>query len=94
MRFQKINAGGVVRADGVSIQIKHHDYLEYKNSTGLAKVSMDYDPETREINVYGSQVDVWETQNGMENIPLPVREKITLDLKEGLTLLTGKFVVT
>ena len=94
MHFQKINAGGVVRSDGVSIQIKHHDYLDYKNSTGVAKVSMDYDPATREINVYGSQADLWETKNGMEAVPMPVREKMTLDLKEGLALLTGKFVVT
>ena len=93
MHFQKINEGGVSRVDGVLIQIKHHDYLEYGNGDGIAAVSLDFDPKSREITVYASQVNVWKTQNGMEEIPETVREQIVVDLKGGLTLLKGKFVV-
>ena len=93
MKFRKINPGGVRREDGVSIQIKHHDYLEYRNQVGVANVSVDYDPETREINVYASQVTDWETQSKTEKIPAPIREQMAHDLKDGLALLKGKFVV-
>ena len=92
MHFQKINAGGVRRDDGVSIQIKHHDFLEYRNDNGSTTISMDYDPETREINVYASQVIAWETQNGAENITASAQEKMIADLQDGLKLLKGKFI--
>ncbi len=93
MHFIKVNPGGVRREDGVSIQVKHHDYLEYRNQVGMVKISVDYDPETREINVYASQVTDWETLNGSETIPFTERAQIVLDLKDGLALLKGKFVV-
>lgn len=93
MKFQKINEGSVQRDDGVSFQIMHPDYLEYRDSDHVAIVSMDYDPRTRQITVYASSVDKWNTAN--EIVPMSDTEKMQLvkDLTEGLFLLNRKFVV-
>ena len=71
----------------------HHDHLEYRSHAGVATISVDYGSDTEESNVYASQTTNWEAQNGKEAIPVPLQEKMTADLKNGLALLKGKFVV-
>lgn len=93
MGFCKVNEGGVEHDDGVSIQIKHHDYLLYQRGGRRIEISMGYAPSAREIYVYASEVKSWASPHGSEL--LSESEKIMLenDLKQGLGLLKGNFVL-
>lgn len=93
MQFTKINEGGVRRDDGITIQIRHPEFLEYRDGDALARVPVDYDPDTRQIAVYATEVDAWETSAGAAQMPESRREQMVRDLTEGLKLLKGNFVV-
>jgi hypothetical protein len=93
MEFRKVNEGGVRREDGVTIQIKHPEFLEYCDGDAVARVSVGYEPATRQITVYASEVDSWETSAGAAQMPQSRRDQLVTDLKEGLKLLKGNFVV-
>lgn len=93
MKYQKINEGGVSREDGISFQIKHPDYIEYYEQDNVAIVTMDYDPTTRAITVYASNVNKWKTSSGITEMPQDKKQQLINTLEEGLVLLKGKFVV-
>lgn len=93
MQFKKVNKGGVSRDDGVSIQITHPEYLEYRDGDCSVNISMDYDPATRKITVYASQVDTWKVSQVTVSMPQSCQLQMIKDLEEGLALLNGNFVV-
>lgn len=53
MQFQKVNEGGAERADGISVQIKHPEYLEYRAGEKMVEVTLDFEQAARRANVYG-----------------------------------------
>ena len=93
MKFKKINELKVNGPDGSWIQIKNHDYLEYGSDIGVVQITVGYDPAKREIVVYASEAKTRETPSGTEDIPASEHQVIVDDLKEGLALLKGKFIV-
>jgi len=93
MEFQKINEGAVVGENGISIQIKHPEFLEYSDGDNIAVVSIDYDPISKQIEVYASHVDTWKTLSGVEPMSEAKRQQLVEHLTEGLVLLKGKFLI-
>ena len=93
MEFYKINEGGVRRDDGVNIQIKHHDYLLYQIGDRSIEVSMGYEPSAREIYVYASEVQGWDSPNDSDSFTEADRKIFIDNLKQGLGLLKGNFVL-
>ena len=93
MKFYKVNEGGARRDDGVVVQIKHADYLEYREGDLAVDVSIGYDPATRQIHVYVSDVTHWSRPNPSIPILDDKKREIALNLEEALGLLKGKFIV-
>ncbi len=93
MKFYKINAGGVARDDGIEIQIKHADYLEYCDGEKSTEISIGFDPATKQIFVYGTEVENWSKPIQGMKISSVEKAAILENLSEGLLLLNGKFIV-
>ena len=53
--LRKINKGGVLSSEGWSIQVTHPEILEYRISNTVIVVNLDYDPNTRTVNVYATE---------------------------------------
>lgn len=94
MKFLKINEGGARSDTGIVVQIKHADYLEYSDGGRAVDVSIGYDPSTREISVYASEITHWSRPHRSAAISDAERDEIANNLKEALGLLKGKFVVS
>lgn len=93
MNFRKINEGGVQRDDGVTVQIKHADYLEYREGDRAVDISIGYDPRTRQIFVYASEIDGWSRPDPAVGITADKKKEIVNNLKEALGCLKGHFVI-
>ena len=93
MKFYKVNEGGVHSDNGIIVQIKHADYLEYKEDDSSVDVSIGYDPSTRQIHVYASAVTHWSRPNSSVLISDAKKVEIAQNLTEALGLLKGKYVV-
>lgn len=93
MRYKKINELTVQGSDGSSIQIRHHDYLEYRSNEGVVQVTVGYEPTRMQILVYASEANTRETSSGTKDISVSDHQAIIDNLKEGLALLKGTFVV-
>jgi len=94
MNFRKINEGGAQRDDGVIVQIKHADYLEYREGDRAVDISIGYDPRTRQISVYASEIDGWSRPDPTVGIAEDKKKEILDNLKEALSCLKGNFVVS
>ncbi|WP_085717715.1 hypothetical protein [Pseudomonas sp. B28(2017)] len=94
MKFYKLNEGGAKRDDGVVVQIKHPDYLEYTEGDLSVDVSIGYDPSTRQIFVYASELTNWSRPTSVVPISDVKKQEIAQNLKEALGALKGKFVVS
>lgn len=92
MRFEKVNEGGAERADGVSVQIKHPEYLEYRAGSKMLEVTVDFNKTNRQINVYASSAGAWTSPAG-QALTADEKAKLRRDLEEALALLPGSFVV-
>jgi hypothetical protein len=93
MIFTKINEGGVVGNGGVVIQVKHPDYLEYREGEWVADVSIGYDPSSKKIHVYASQLDFWKKNKNVKPMSESKKVEIAKNLKNALVLLKGNYVV-
>lgn len=94
MRFYKLNEGGAQRDDGIVVQIKHADYLEYSEGDLAVDVSIGYDPSTRQIFVYASELTHWSRPAPTVPISDVKKREIARNLEEALSLLKGAFVVS
>lgn len=92
-KFKRINAGGVIRNDDVMIQITGPNTLEYKENNNLIILDLGYDPIKKIVYVYVSDVSVWDYADKLNIITESEKKKIIENLKEGLSLLSGKFEV-
>jgi hypothetical protein len=93
MSFRKINEGGAEGPDGVVVQIKGPEILEYRWGDRVALIGVDYDPTKKLSTVQGSDVKYWEGAGTSALIPADVRQKIAQDLLCAVALLKGNFVV-
>lgn len=93
MSFYKLNEGGVSNDEGVLIQIKHPEYLEYRDGIFFVNVSIGYDPKERKIYVYASDLTHWVDPDSQATISEAKRRDICNNLIEGLGLLTGNYVI-
>ena len=93
MGFYKLNEGGVSNDEGVLIQIKHPDYLEYRDGIFSVYVSIGYDPKERKIYVYARDLTHWINPDSQASISEATRRDICNNLTEGLGLLTGNYVI-
>ncbi len=94
MSFYKVNEGGARNDAGVVIQIKHPEYLEYRDSRHFVDVSVGYDPLARKIYVYASGLTHWKGPDSAMPITAEQKQEIVSNLQEALSLLTGTFVVS
>jgi len=93
MRFYKINEGGAGRDDGIVVQIKHADYLEYREGELAVDLSIGYDRLTRQIYVYASDATHWSRPDPSVVITATKKFEIIKNLEEALALLKGNYVV-
>ena len=94
MSFHKVNEGGARSDTGVVIQIKHPDYLEYRDGLRSVDVSVGYDPVARKIYVYASELTNCKAPDSAPPITDTEKQTIMSNLREALKLLKGKFVVS
>lgn len=94
MNFRKINEGGAQRDDGVTVQIKHADYLEYREGGRAVDISIGYDPRMRQVFVYASEIDSWNRPDPTVGITEDQKKEIVDNLKEALSCLKGNFIVS
>lgn len=93
MSFHKVNEGGARSDAGVVVQIKHPEYLEYRDGQLSVDVSIGYDPAARKIYVYASELTHWK-EPPSEPITEAQRQEVADNLKEALGLLKGTYVVS
>lgn len=93
MSFQKVNEGGARNDSGVVIQIKHPEYLEYRDGHRSVDVSIGYDPAVRKIYVYASDLTHWKDSDSAMQMTEAQRQEVVSNLKEALNLLKGAYVV-
>lgn len=94
MSFHKVNEGGACSDAGVVVQIKHPEYLEYSDGQHSVDVSIGYDPLTRKIYVYASELMNWKKPDSTMPITEAQKQVIASNLQEALSLLKGTFVVS
>ena len=78
--LRKINEGLVESADGWSARVKR-EALEYQEGGEIAVINIGYDPSSREITVYASE------------IAHPRKDYVIANVKRAVMLFTGKWVV-
>jgi hypothetical protein len=93
MNFYKINKGGACNNKGVTVQIKHPEYLEYRDNSRSVDVSIGYDPIARKIYVYASDLTNWNEPPSLVINDID-RKEIIKNLEEALSLLKGNYVVS
>lgn len=94
MSFHKVNEGGARSDAGVVVQIKHPEYLEYRDGQRSVDVSIGYDPSARKIYVYASELTNWKEPDSTMPITEVQKQVIVSNLQEALSLLKGTFVVS
>lgn len=94
MSFQKVNEGGARNDAGVVIQIKHPEYLEYRDGHRSVDVSIGYDPAARKIYVYASDLTHWKEPDSAIQMTNAQKQEVASNLKEALGLLKGTYVVS
>lgn len=94
MSFHKINEGGARSDAGVVVQIKHPEYLEYRDGQYSVDVSIGYDPVARKIYVYASELTHWKGLDSVAPITKAQKQVIASNLQDALSLLKGTFVVS
>jgi len=93
MPFRKITEGRVTSDNGVSIQIKSYDYLEYSDNGKALDISLGFDPASRTTHIYVSDLKNWNATDQPLTINEADLKQIKNNLEEAFRLLTGKFLI-
>jgi len=93
MTFYKVNEGGVRSSSGIEVQMKHPDYLEYRDGGRSTYISIGYEPASKAVYIYASELSHWQRPDPKLPVSDREREEIRRNLQEGLTLLKGTYVV-